>query len=442
LAYLDKCDDKVIIINPNTGKLIKKIDIKSEPVVSIAFSEDEENFYKSFYINELKLWNPLTGKLIKSLKNHSANYTAIIVNSNNQEIAMTGTGEPFELFDIGHETRTLKGYSTGILTQAHSSDGKITARSGPDLDGQIELLEKQTGKRICLLTGHEAAVQSLSFSPDSEMLASKSAEDFKVWQISTKKQIYCIQGSPRRKIDQFIAFTQIDNISHSVLISNDFWDEFGCQHRPKRLSKENRKGWNYSGNSSSSRSANIILSANGKIMVRRCYGLPIQLWNIQTGEELGTVNLTPLALSSTGDIFAGWYGTKIALVDVKTNKVILTFAPNIDGIKQVVFSPDDKTLACVNDNCKIMLWNLQTNCEIQTLSAYSWVKSIAFSPSEPILASAYDDGTIKLWNLETFEEIHSFKSAAINLKFSPNGKFLASSSSDAIRLWKLTRSSS
>lgn len=441
LAYLNKSDDKVTIINPNTSKTIQVIDIQSEPVVSIAFCEDEENFYKSFYVNELKLWNPLTGELIKSLKNHSANYTAIIVDSNNKQIAMTGTGEPFELFDIGHETRTLKGYSTGILTQAHSPDGKITARSGPDLDGQIELLERPTGKRICLLRGHEAAVQSLSFSPDSEMLASKSAKDFKVWQISTKKQIYCMLGSPRREIDQFIAFTQIDNISHSVLISNDFWDQFGCQHRPNKLSKEDRKGWNYSGNSSSSRSANIILSANGKTMVRRCYGLPIQLWNIQTGEELGTVNLTPLALSSTGDIFAAWYGTKIALVDVKTNKIILTFAPNLDGIKQVVFSPDDKILACVSDSCKIMLWNLETNCEIQTLTEYSQFKSIAFSPSEPILASGCDDGKITLWDLETFEEIHSFKSSSVNLKFSPDGKFLVSSSKDTIYLWKLTRSS-
>ena len=450
LAYLYTRDDKIIIVNPNNGEQINKIDIQSEPVVSVAFSGDGKSIYESTYSNELKLWNPLTGELIQSLKNHSANFTAIISDSNGEEIGVIGTGEPFEVFDVGHETRTIKGYSTGILTQAHSPDGQLTAKSEPDLDGQIELLERQTGKRICLLTGHKAAVQSLCFSPDSEVLVSKSAKDFKMWRVRIKKETYGYLTSSYHGIYGYfgIAFTSDKNTSNPVLVSSDFRGEFRC--KCASLGDDDRKIWN-SRSSSYSCSATIAISADGKIIARRYDHQPPQLWNLQTGEELSLTNLDAehyiLALSSTGDMLATWKEKQITLWNIKNDTIISTFPLDIRfdiRLKnQIVFSSDDNIFACAGK--EIRLWNLQTKCEMKTLKAFSHVNSLAFSPIEPILASGCYDGTIKLWDLETFEEIHSFighQQEIIDLKFSPNGKLLTSCDKNLIRLWKFNRSSS
>ena len=448
LAYTD-WNEKIILVNSNTGQEINQIDLQSEPVVSVVFRANGQKLYESFYVNELKLWNPLTGELIQNLKNHSTNLTSIVFDGNAQRIGMIGTGEPFEVFNIGYETRTLKGYSSGILTQAHSPDGQFTARSAPDVDGQIELLDRQTGKQICLLIGHRAAVQSLAFSPDSQTLASKSAEDFKLWQVTKRKETYsCLRS--QRTYYPTIAFTQPNNQSNPVLISSDFYGKFS--RRDATLSENDTQKWNSKGASSSS-AAHVTLSADGKVLVRRYDEQPVQLWNLQTGEELGVVNLgtaytNPLALSSTGDILAAGYEGKIALWDVKTNTIIYTFTPHSNWMKQIVFSPDDRILASGAYNGKIKLWNVQTNCEIKTLETYSSIMDLAFSPSETILASVSSDGTIRLWDLETMEEIHSFKSDQqtvmdnlINLKFSPDGKLLASGNKNSIRLWKLKRTS-
>lgn len=444
LAYTNWIQN-ITLINPNTKKQISQIDIQSEPVVSVVFSADCKTLYENFYVNELKLWNPFTGELIKTLKNHSANFTSLVLDGDAEYLGVMGIGEPFELFNVGHETRTLKGYSSGILTQANSPDGQLTARSTQDVGGQIELLDRQTGEQICLLTGHKAAVQSLAFSPDSQTLASKSAEDFKLWEVGTNRETY----SDSQSLPTYyptVAFTQANNNSNSVLVSSDFWGELICRYAVPG-EENDEETWNSSSGGSYYPSY-VTSSADGKVMARRYdEQLIIQMWNLQTGEELGIVNLDagygyPLALSATGDILAAGCRGKISLWDVRKNTIIYNFTPHSGCINQIVFSPDDKMLASGGRDCIINLWDLQTNREIKTLQGYSCIQALAFSPLEAILASASQDGTIRLWDLDKMEEIHNFKShqeEIINLKFSPNGKLLASSSKGNIRLWKLKR---
>jgi uncharacterized protein YjbI with pentapeptide repeats/WD40 repeat protein len=419
LAYTD-WKQKITLINLNTKKQISQIEIQSEPVVSIVFSADGKKLHHSFYVNELKLWNPLTGELIQNLKNHSANFTSIVWDGNVKSFAITGTGEPFEVFNVGHETRTLKGYSSGILTQAHSPDGKFTARSSPDVDGQVELIDRQTGKLVYLLTGHKAPVQSLAFSPDSQTLASKNIEELKLWQVKTGKETYNRWQSCIINDHLTVAFTQRKDSSNPVLISSDFYIEF---EEPEVVTSDRDDKVTLYGGNTSGCAPVTNLSADARVLARHHGYRPVQLWNLQTGEELGVVNLDAdygyPTLSSTGDILAARYKGKITLWDVKTNTIIYSYNAHSGNIQQIIFSPDDKIIASGGYEGTIKLWNLQTNCEVKTLQGYSSILALAFSPSEPILTSASRDGKIRLWDLEKMEEIHSFKSQQkiINLQF-------------------------
>lgn len=367
------------------------------------------------------------------------------IQTSGKTLGMISIGKAFELHNIGHETRTFKGYSSGIQTEAHSPDGYFIARSTPDTNGQIELIDKQTEKKICFFSGHKAAVQSLSFSADGKLLASRSAEDFKMWDIENQKQIYSHSQSSSNYYPH-VVFTYDTQKSNPILITSDFWGDFESRDFNSNLAQPNTSYFTGSG---SSFSAEIAISMNRKVLARRFDEEPIQLWNLETKQELGFLTLESkygklMALNSQGKILAANSKQEITLWDVETKNVVCNLKGHTDYTNAIAFSPDDKILASGGWDVTLKLWNVQEGNEIKTLSLPVIITILAFHPQEPILASGHRDGIIKLWDLNRMEEIHSFKAhkeEVEDLVFSPDGKFLGSSESErfrsTIRLWKL-----
>lgn len=456
VAYIGR-GHTITLVDSNTGEQSLKIDIQPEAVVSVMFRPDGQRIAESFYVNEFKLWNPSTGQLNRDLKEHSANITALALNGNADVISMTGTGEPFELFDLGHETRTLRGYSSGIQTQAHSPDGRFTARSAPELGYDIELIDHQTNQPILRLSGHVEAVQSLAFSPDSQTLASSSAEDFKIWVVGEPNATLSLHTS-QPPVFPFVAFTQLEAEKRPVLITSHCFSKFRYRdaspmhHRAFGLYGDGHPGdnsisssidWNACGGSSTT-SSTFALSAD-RTVAARCYDeQPIQIWNLRTGQELATVNLDSggylLALNSTGNLLGFGEGHDFKVWDVLTNSLVQIFAGHSDYIKAIAFSPDNQLIASGGWDATIKIWSLQFNSELTTFKVGSCIMALAFSPVDSILVSLSKDGIIQFWDLETMNEILHFKghkSDGENIVFSPDGHYLASCDRKTIRVWKL-----
>jgi WD40 repeat protein len=209
----------------------------------------------------------------------------------------------------------------------------------------------------------------------------------------------------------------------------------------------------------------------------------ISLWDASDGKLIGSTTckggcflatFSPdgktLAINS-----ADVSGDKIILLDALTLKPIRTVAKRLLYLKDLLFSPDGKILAAVDQWQTVLLWDVEsgnligsftprcfdptgkdqsiTRCVSLNEDEWSLARgndSMAFSPDGKILAIGYDKGSIILWNVMTTQPLFVYKppllperkiegiyrSSIRFLVFSKDGTILSSSNLDnTITLW-------
>ena len=184
----------------------------------------------------------------------------------------------------------------------------------------------------------------------------------------------------------------------------------------------------------------------------------VKLWNLTTGDCLNTLvghTLAVLGLAVSHDgrwLASSSQDATIRIWDLQQ----LDQPPRIlQGhqyrVWSVAFSLDDQTIVSSGEDCTIRLWTLSGIC-YQTLQAHTdWVKRFSFSSDGRLLASSSYDQTIRIWQVERsydsassrlrltepcLQVLQGHTSALTGLSFSPDGRYLASSSHDhLVKLW-------
>jgi len=161
-----------------------------------------------------------------------------------------------------------------------------------------------------------------------------------------------------------------------------------------------------------------------------------------------------LALSSNGATLAasGWETT---LWDTATGEVLAHLSSEDDRhgpLSHIAFSPDDQWLIAGGEAGDVHVWDLVNHQELDALTSHlGRVQSLAISPDGRTLATGDDNGLIKLWALEQHRGLFgsrrqvrelltlpAHEEGVGNLKFSPDGRILASHGIDdgIVRLWR------
>ncbi|MBP0030212.1 AAA-like domain-containing protein [Roseofilum sp. Guam] len=287
------------------------------------------------------------------------------------------------------EANILSGNQAGIPELDFSPDGQLIATAIADHTLKLWTPE---GALLKTLQGHQAPVIAVTFSPNSQILASAAMDNtLKLW---------------TREGELLKTLTGHTNIIFGIAFSPD-----------------------------------------GQTLASACRDGTVKLWTLE-GQLLKTLphesGVRTVRFSPDGQILASGSEDRTIILWTLEGKRQATLNGHQNAITDIVFSPDGQTLASSSLDQTIKLWNLASPHpqELRTLEGHQGqIWNLRFSPQGQILASASDDRTVKIWTVEGTEiaTLVGHRSRIRALDFSPDGQTLASGSADTrVKLWRLS----
>ena len=331
-----------------------------------------------------------------------------------------------------------------VNVMQYSPDGNLLA-IGSDIG--VWIYDAQTTELQSLFAPHISAVNSVSFRPDSRMIAAGCADGtIRVWDLSTGEQKHTFTRYEYRYIRDGVDSVSFTSDGRTLASATgyhlDLWDTTTGTRKQSPTAHESRDP------DSIDRLPYITLnswdgvfSPDRKTVASWSWQKDtIQLWDITTRTQTQTISVErksdniAMALSPDGTTLATVHQDEpIRLWDVRTGsekQMISVDTATRWNIPQMVFSPDGTTLAVYNIDENIQIWNVNTGKKQKTLKGHrELVGSIAFSPDSRTLVSSSYDNTFRFWDIPTGK----YKKATIghgnpfrDVSLSPDGETLMS----------------
>ena len=189
-------DYTVIMWDAATGQAVHRMAGHAMAVTSISFSADGAQLASGSHDSSVKLWDATSGSLLRTIPQacgeHSAVYEVQFCPTNNRTIVTAGYSHS-ALWDVESGQRI---WTNGEqMFAVFSPDGRTIATASHN-DGDVHLVNAETGEVRLRLVGHQSSVFCSSFSVEDgrSMLATGCYDGFcKVWDSSTGELLRSIE---------------------------------------------------------------------------------------------------------------------------------------------------------------------------------------------------------------------------------------------------------
>jgi WD40 repeat protein/serine/threonine protein kinase len=461
----------VLLWDPASGRKVHTLKGHARPVWSLAFHPDGRRLFsvapeeksKNVWEVNLKVWDTVAGKELRSFERREGYPSRMILSPDGRQVAVVTKGRRVKLWEVklwdtatGKDIRTLGVHSNGIWNNlAFSRDGRRLAVACMDKSAWV--WDTTDGSRVCTLRGHKNTVQGLALSPDGKLLATGTSghEEVRIWDVSTCQVRATLPAYTRYPACSFSPDGRHLATSSERDSTVRLWDV--ASGRTTLILREQ---------------TGMLFSPDGRHLATVGTTGAVNLWDlasrqpeVRTLEAGGGTILGSLAFRPNGRELAASSEITVHLWDPASGRptrtlfqqvTIWNHPPNrmvyqqVPGVlRSVAFSPDGRWLAGTTRHLHIFLWDAASGRPVRTLGwpgplAFNMymgggyqLGGVAFRPDSRLLAVAGFDSLVRLWDPATGKEVrilrgHNFP--VLSVAFHPDGRRLASAGAE-IKIW-------
>jgi WD40 repeat protein/serine/threonine protein kinase len=297
--------------------------------------------------------------------------------------------------------------TTAVNSLSFSPDGELLASAGGD--GKVKVWNSNTGKVVRTLEkAHTGFVSCVAFHPDGKHLhlatvgvdrqvrQVKGVKEVRVWDLTTGDQVF---HAPCDSVHvSGTAYAAAFSPDGRQLVAGSAGDVKVWDWRNEKLLHT------FAGNGK--HRISVAFSRDGRL-ASATWGGSIKLWDAKaTGEALPTIHeasphpVGALAFSPDGGRLAtASFQRRVEVWDTTTGGRVYTLPHKGGLVLGVAFSPDGLLLASAGEDKIVRVFDAKTGREVLSLRGHTGICGcVAFSPDGLRLASASRDGTIRVWD--------------------------------------------
>jgi WD40 repeat protein len=298
-----------------------------------------------------------------------------------------------------------------------SPDSKWIAAASWDRGALIR--DARTGELKHILSCEDERTLSLSFSPNSRLLATGS-ENLRVWDMETGKLLHILSDPGAHQLSITAAIENHEHIPEifTVAFSHDGkvvlaeWPDTNTVCIWDTETWKLERAIQGSIFSASPGGNPLIVLRDGDAVIKIYETSP---WQLRSTLEDNRQQIWPIAFSFDGKIIATCSGREIALWDVNSGKAIRKFEDPARKVSTLAFSPDGRVLIAGTRRCGLRVWEVETGDCLLVHEPENGTRDIWNSdwirggpPAFEVLsgdggakaAIAFPDGSVRIWDVK------------------------------------------